>query len=84
MTLEELANGTSFNLAGESKSTGKSWAAWGQFASDNFEGKAGDVNLERKVTSGFLGADLVSGNWRGGLAVSSNKGKGKPVEDFAM
>ena len=76
MTLEELAHGTSFNLSGENKSTGKSWSAWGNFASDNFEGKAGDVDLEGKVTSAFLGADLASGNWRGGVAVSNSKAEG--------
>ncbi len=76
MTLEELAHGTSFNLSGGNGSTGIAWSAWGQFASDSFKGKEGDVNLEGKVASGFVGADLASGHWRGGVAVSSSKGKG--------
>ncbi len=76
MTLEELAHGTSFNLSGGNGSTGIAWSAWGQFASDSFKGKEGDVNLEGKVASGFVGADLASGHWRGGVAVSSSRGKG--------
>ena len=76
MTLEELIHGTSFNLSGENESTGRTWSAWGQFNSDNFKGKEGDVNLEGKVNTGFLGADLASGHWRGGVAVSNSKGEG--------
>ena len=76
MTLEELAHGTSFNLSSEDESTGRTWSAWGQFASDNFKGKEGDVNLEGKVNTGFLGVDLASGNWRGGMAVSTSEGEG--------
>ena len=76
MTLEDLANGTSFNIGMENESTGSTWSAWGKFANDRFEGEADDVNLEGKVTSGLLGADLASGNWRGGIAVSSSKGEG--------
>ena len=64
MTLEELILGTSFNLSGENESTGRTWSAWGQFASDTFKGKEGDLNLEGKVKTGFLGADSASGNWR--------------------
>ena len=66
MTLGELVHGTSFNLSGEDESTGRTWSAWGQFASDNFKGKEGDLDLEGKVNTGFLGADLTSENWRGG------------------
>ena len=76
MTLEELAHGTSFNLSGENESTGRTWSAWGQFASDNFKGKEGDLDLEGKVTTGFLGIDSTNGNWRGGVAVSTTKGEG--------
>ena len=76
MTLEELAHGTSFNLSGENESTGRTWSAWGQFASDYFEGKEDDLSLEGKVKTGFLGADVTHGNWRGGVAVSSSKGEG--------
>ena len=76
MTLEELMYETSFSLSGKDESTGRTWSAWGQFASDNFKGKEGDVNLEGKVNTGFLGVDSASGNWRGGVAVSSSKGEG--------
>ena len=76
MTLEELMYGTSFNLSGENEGTGRTWSAWGQFASDNFKGKEGDLNLEGKVNTGFLGVDSASGNWRGGVAVSKSKGEG--------
>ena len=76
MTLEELVHGTSFNLSGENESTGRTWSAWGQFTSDNFKGSEGDLSLEGKVKTGFLGADSASGNWRGGVAVSSSKGEG--------
>ena len=75
MTLEELIHGTSFNLSGENEG-GRTWSAWGQFANDYFEGEEGDVNLEGKVKTGFLGADLTSENWRGGVAVSTSEGEG--------
>ena len=76
MTLEELTQGTSFNLSGKNESTGSTLSAWGQFASDSFKGKEGDVNLEGKVTSGFLGVDRANGQWRGGVSVSNSKGEG--------
>ena len=76
MTLEELVLGTSFNLGMKNKDTGNTWSAWGQVANDRFKGEEGEVSVEGKVTSGFLGADVTSGNWRGGLAVSASKGKG--------
>ena len=76
MTLEELTQGTSFNLSGKNESTGSTLSAWGQFASDSFKGKEGDVNLEGKVTSGFLGVDRANEHWRGGVSVSNSKGEG--------
>ena len=76
MTLEELIHGTSFSLSGEDEGTGRTWSAWGQFASDTFKGKEGDLNLEGKINTGFLGVDSASGNWRGGMAVSTSKGEG--------
>ena len=76
MNLEDLAQGTSFNLSGKNESTGRTWSAWGQFASDNFRGEEGDISVEGEVTSGFLGADLASGHWRGGVAFSISKGEG--------
>ena len=76
MTLEELALGTSFNLSAKDENTGSTLSAWGQFANDNFKGKEGDLNLDGKVTTGFLGADVTSGNLRGGVAVSTSKGEG--------
>ena len=76
MTLEELVLGTSFNLGMKNKDTGNTWSAWGQVANDRFKGEEGEVSVEGKVTSGFLGADVTSGHWRGGLAVSASKGKG--------
>ena len=77
MTLEDLADGgTFFNLGMENESTESAWFTWGKFASESFEGEADDVNLEGNVKSGFLGVDHASGNWRGGLAVSSSKGEG--------
>ena len=76
MTLEELAHGTSFNLSSKNEGTGRTVSAWGQFASDNFEGAEGDLSVEGKVTSGFLGADVASGHWRGGVAFSTSKGEG--------
>ena len=76
MTLEELALGTSFKLSDEDESTGRTWSAWGQFSRDNFKGKEGELNLEGEVTTGFLGADLASGNWRKGVAISNSKGEG--------
>ena len=77
MTLEELAHGTSFNLSGENKSTGSNLVRLGtSLPTTSFEGKADDVDLEGQVTSAFLGADLSSGNWRGGLAVSRSKAEG--------
>ena len=76
MTLKELIHGTSFNLSGKNESTGRTWSAWGQFASDTFKGKEGDLNLEGKVNTGFLGVDSASGNWRGGVAVSTSEGEG--------
>ena len=76
MTLEELVLGTSFNLGMKNKDTGNTWSAWGQVANDRFKGEEDEVSVEGKVTSGFLGADVTSGNWRGGLAVSASKGKG--------
>ena len=76
MALEELIFGTSFNLGRKDEDTGRTWSAWGQFVSDYFEGKEDDLSLEGKVKTGFLGADVTHGNWRGGIAVSSSKGEG--------
>ena len=77
MTLQEVIHGTSFYLSGQSKETGKqSWSTWGQVSHNNFNGKEENVNLEAEVTSGFFGADLKSGNWKGGLALSQSESKG--------
>ena len=74
--LEELILGTSFNLSGKNEERGQTWSTWGQVSKDGFEGKTGNFNVEGKVTTGFLGADVTSGNWRGGMAVSQSKGEG--------
>ena len=50
--------------------------AWGRFATGSFEGEDRDVRLSGDVTSAFLGADVDSGRWLGGLAVGLSEGEG--------
>ena len=76
MTMEEVMQGTSFNLGVVNQNTGRTWAIWGQFAQDNFEGREEGLTLQGEVRSGFLGADLKSKNWRGGFAFSQSDSKG--------
>ena len=77
MTLEEVIHGTSFYLSGQSKETGKqSWSTWGQVSHNSFSGKEENVNLKSEVTSGIFGADIKSGNWKGGIALSQSESKG--------
>ena len=77
MTMEELLLGSSFSLRGPgSEAGGDNWSLWGKAFIDSFEGAEDDVGLQGEVKSGFLGVELTSGNWKGGMAFSQSQGKG--------
>ena len=52
------------------------WSAWGRFATSSFDGEEDGVTLSGDVTSAFLGADVASGRWLGGVALGLSEGDG--------
>ena len=77
VTGRELLTGTSFALTGGSAESGGFGGLWGRGAVSRFDGRAGDLSLDGKVTSGLLGADWAARGWTAGLAVGQSRGAGR-------
>ena len=76
-TGREALLGSSFRLQSEGKETGgPGAAAWGGMAAGRFETRSDGVATEGEVTTGMVGADLSSGRWLAGGALSHARGKG--------
>ena len=76
MTGREALLGSSFALTGEQDSRGGSVAFWGRASHGTFDGRADEVELDGKVTTGMLGADYARGRWLVGLALARSAGEG--------
>ena len=77
MTERELLLGSSFHLASSAGAEGgPAFAAWGQFATDGFEGDVDDVEVEGDVTTGLLGFDAEWDRALAGLVLSQSRGEG--------
>ena len=76
-TAREALLGSSFRLQSEGKETGgPGAAAWGGMAAGRFETRSDGVATEGEVTTGMVGADVSSGRWLAGGALSHAQGKG--------
>ena len=76
-TGREALLGSSFRLQSGGKETGgPSAAAWGGMAAGRFETRSDGVATEGEVTTGMVGADVTSGRWLAGGALSHARGKG--------
>ena len=76
-TGREALLGSSFRLQSEGKETGgPGAAAWGGMAAGRFETRSDGVATEGEVTTGMVGADVSSGRWLAGGALSHARGKG--------
>ena len=76
-TGREVLHGSSFRLQSGGKETGGSGAAaWGGMAAGRFETRSDGVATEGEVTTGMVGADVSSGRWLAGGALSHARGKG--------
>ena len=76
MTEREFLLGSSFHLATGNEGGGPSVAAWGRVATGRFDGDVDKVRLDGEVTTGLLGADVESGRWLAGAALSHSRGEG--------
>ena len=73
----ELLLRSAFRLEGESDGPdGTAWTAWGRFSNASFEGETDGITLSGDVTTGLVGADVGTGEWTAGVALSSAKGDG--------
>ena len=76
-TGREALLGSSFRLQSGGKETGgPGAAAWGGMAAGRFETRSHGVATEGEVTTGMVGADVSSGRWLAGGALSHARGKG--------
>ena len=76
MTERELLLGSSFHLASENEDRGLSFAAWGRMATGRFDADVDEVRLDGDVTTAILSADVESGRWLAGAALSHSRGTG--------
>ena len=76
LTGRELLLGSAFSLSGADGPGAPRWGAWGRFATSSFDGEEDGVILSGDVTSAFLGADIASGRWLGGIALGLSEGDG--------
>ena len=70
----EALLGSSFRLQSGGEETGA--AAWGRIAAGRFETRSDGVATDGEVTTGMVGADVTSGRWLVGGALSHARGKG--------
>ena len=73
-TGREALLGSSFRLQSGGKEAGA--AAWGGMAAGRFETRSEGVATEGEVTTGMVGADVSSGRWLAGGALSHARGEG--------
>ena len=73
-TGREALLGSSFRLQSGGKEAGAS--AWGGMAAGRFETRSPGVATEGEVTTGMVGADVSSGRWLVGGALSHARGEG--------
>ena len=76
LTGRELLLGSAFSLSAGGELGAPRWSAWGRVATGNFAGEEDGVTLSGDVTSAFLGADVASGRWLGGVALGLSEGDG--------
>ena len=77
VSARELLLRSAFRLESESDGPdGTAWTAWGRFSNASFEGETDDITLSGDVTTGLVGADVGTGEWTAGVALSSAKGDG--------
>ena len=81
LTGRELLLGSAFSLSSAGEPGGPRWGAWGRFATNSFDGEENGVILSGDVTSAFLGADVASGRWLGGVALGLSEGDGPFVPE---
>ena len=74
---KELLAGSSFSLTMELDNTGHSFASlWGEGVVTSFEGEAGSIRLDGRVSSGFVGFDFTTHEETTGLSLGYSRGKG--------
>ena len=76
VTGRELLLGSAFSLSSGNEPGAPRWGAWGRFATSSFDGEEDGVILGGDVTTAFLGADVASGHWLGGIALGLSEGDG--------
>ena len=76
LTGRELLLGSAFSLSSGNEPRAPRWGAWGRFATSSFDGEEDGVTLSGDVTTAFLGADVASGRWLGGIALGLSEGNG--------
>ena len=76
LTGRELLLGSAFSLSSGNEPGAPRWGAWGRFATSSFDGEEDGVTLSGDVTTAFLGADVASGRWLGGIALGLSEGNG--------
>ena len=72
----DLVLGSRFSLSAGGENGAPRIGAWGRFGFGSFEGEEDNVKLSGEVTTGFLGADVESGRWIGGLALGHSVADG--------
>ena len=76
MSARDALLGSSFAVAKGGEPGGARLGAWGRFATGSFDGEENNLTLRGDVTTAFVGADLESGHWLGGLALGVSEGEG--------
>ena len=77
LTGREFLLGSAFSLSAGGERGAPRWGAWGRVATGRFDGQEDGVTLSGEVTSAFLGADVGSGRWLGGVALGLSEGDGR-------
>ena len=74
---KELLAESSFSLTMELDNTGHNFASlWGEGVVTSFEGEAGGIRLDGKVSSGYVGFDFATHEQTTGLSLGHSRGKG--------
>ena len=74
LTGRQLLAGSSFHLASEDG--GPVFAAWGRFATDDFEADVHDMRMAGEATTGLLGADVEGDRWLAGAVFAHSEADG--------